>query len=123
MIAVCLLLGRLLPYLVSTRQGIQQVRSAVPAFDLWQRYMALEADHPALAPAPVTRGPACVLHIRRVRLPRALVALEVSDLVLAPGEMTVVFGDSGLGKDRKSVGWGKSVSVRVDLGGRRIIKK
>src|SRR3546814_6485883 len=34
LIAVCLLLGRLLPYLVSTRQGIQQVRSAVPAFDL-----------------------------------------------------------------------------------------
>src|SRR3546814_12945102 len=27
------------------------------------------------------------------------------------------------GKDRKSVVWGKSVSVRVDLGGRRIIKK
>src|SRR3546814_13029515 len=25
--------------------------------------------------------------------------------------------------DRKSVGWGKSVSVRVDHGGRRIIKK
>src|SRR3546814_16070667 len=25
--------------------------------------------------------------------------------------------------DRKSVGWGKSVSVRVDLGGSRIIKK
>src|SRR3546814_21032851 len=25
--------------------------------------------------------------------------------------------------DRKSVGWGKSVSVRVDLGGRRFIKK
>src|SRR3546814_17519493 len=25
--------------------------------------------------------------------------------------------------DRKSVGWGKSVAVRVDLGGRRIIKK
>src|SRR3546814_10489301 len=60
--------------------------------------MALEADRPALAPVPVTRGPACVLHIRRVRLPRALVALEVRDLVLAPGEMTVVFGDSGIGK-------------------------
>src|SRR3546814_20273623 len=27
------------------------------------------------------------------------------------------------GIDRKSVVWGKSVSVRVDLGGRRIIKK
>src|SRR3546814_19699897 len=26
-------------------------------------------------------------------------------------------------EDRKSVVWGKSVSVRVDLGGRRIIKK
>src|SRR3546814_16938081 len=26
-------------------------------------------------------------------------------------------------QDRKSVGWGKSVSVRVDLGGRRIMKK
>src|SRR3546814_17678124 len=36
--------------------------------------------------------------IRRVRLPRALVALEVRDLVLAPGEMTVVFGDSGIGR-------------------------
>src|SRR3546814_19984274 len=28
-----------------------------------------------------------------------------------------------LNPDRKSVVWGKSVSVRVDLGGRRIIKK
>src|SRR3546814_17720775 len=27
------------------------------------------------------------------------------------------------GSDRKSVVWGKSVSVRVDLGGRRIFKK
>src|SRR3546814_12644666 len=32
----------------------------------------------------------------------------------------LVAGDRG---DRKSVGWGKSVSVRVDVGGRRIIKK
>src|SRR3546814_19419825 len=32
---------------------------------------------------------------------------------------------AGVGKiqDRKSVVWGKSVSVRVDLGGRRIIKQ
>src|SRR3546814_16468224 len=29
----------------------------------------------------------------------------------------------GIGEDRKSVVWGKSVSVRVDLGGRSIIKK
>src|SRR3546814_1956489 len=32
------------------------------------------------------------------------------------------FGARGMG-DRKSVVYGKSVSVRVDLGGRRIIKK
>src|SRR3546814_7705036 len=32
-------------------------------------------------------------------------------------------GDPRLGADRKSVVSGKSVSVRVDLGGRRIIKK
>src|SRR3546814_15110223 len=31
--------------------------------------------------------------------------------------------DRALGDDRKSVEWGKRVSVRVDLGGRRIIKK
>src|SRR3546814_18832296 len=30
--------------------------------------------------------------------------------------------EPGLGPARKSVVWGKSVSVRVDLGGRRIIK-
>src|SRR3546814_12104459 len=35
-------------------------------------------------------------------------------LLLAGGDKT---------RDRKSVVWGKSVSVRVDLGGRRIIKK
>src|SRR3546814_13910997 len=29
----------------------------------------------------------------------------------------------GGGRDRKSVGYGKSVSVRVDLGGRRIMNK
>src|SRR3546814_18577641 len=32
-------------------------------------------------------------------------------------------GDQAVGGDRKSVVEGKSVSVRVDLGGRRIIKK
>src|SRR3546814_13560903 len=32
------------------------------------------------------------------------------------------FQHYGLAGDRKSVGWGQSVSVRVDLGGRRSIK-
>src|SRR3546814_18830744 len=35
----------------------------------------------------------------------------------------VITADGGLGRDRKSVVEGQSVSVRVDLGGRRIIKK
>src|SRR3546814_1356509 len=84
LIAVCLLLGRLLPYLVSTRQGIQQVRSAVPAFDLCQRYMALEADRPSLSPLPVTRCPACVLLIFLFRFPLSLVSLLFPFLFLAP---------------------------------------
>src|SRR3546814_19230487 len=39
---------------------------------------------------------------------------------IEPGADIVVHS---LTKDRKSVVWGESVSVRVDLGGRRIIKK
>lgn len=96
LIAVCLLLGRLLPYLVSTRQGVQQLRSAVPAFDLWRRYMALEPDRST--PASTTGSVPASIRIRWVRLPRSLVALEVRDLVLAPGTMTLVSGDSGIGK-------------------------
>src|SRR3546814_13175958 len=38
-------------------------------------------------------------------------------------ERDVVRCDDAVTKDRKSVVEGKSVSVRVDLGGRRIIKK
>src|SRR3546814_19185724 len=40
--------------------------------------------------------------------------------VALPGSQWAWLGD---GKDRKSVVSGKSVSVRVDLGGRRIVKK
>ena len=103
LVAVCLLLGRLLPYLASTRQGIQQLRSAAPALGLWRRYMALEAES---TPAPQVReqggraphGLAGTLRIDRVRLPPSIVALEVRSLVLAPGELTLVCGDSGIGK-------------------------
>src|SRR3546814_15561419 len=46
-------------------------------------------------------------------------------LVLAAGTLAVSgqLGDQAATGDRKSVVSGKSVSVRVDLGGRRIIKK
>src|SRR3546814_20820273 len=43
----------------------------------------------------------------------------------APDRFALAVGGFNLLRtiDRKSVVWGKSVSVRVDLGGRRIIKK
>ncbi|NHF68472.1 ABC transporter ATP-binding protein, partial [Xanthomonas hortorum] len=41
LITVSLLLGRLLPYLVTTRQSVQQLRSAWPALQLWRRYVEL----------------------------------------------------------------------------------
>jgi ATP-binding cassette subfamily C protein len=97
LIAVCLLLGRLLPYLVSTRQSFQQLRSAAPAFELWQHYMNLD---PAPSSAAPSRIPDCsgTLHIEWMRLQPPLPGLEVVNLTLTPGELTLVSGDSGIGK-------------------------
>jgi ATP-binding cassette subfamily C protein len=97
LIAVCLLLGRLLPYLVATRQSFQQLRSAGPAFELWHRYMKVDSVH---APAASPRQPTAVptLHIERIELTPPPVGLEVSQLVLVPGELTLICGESGIGK-------------------------
>src|SRR3546814_20967301 len=43
--------------------------------------------------------------------------------VLQPADVREILTLGLAGIDRKSVVWGRSVSVRVDLGGRRIIKK
>ncbi|WP_425480215.1 ATP-binding cassette domain-containing protein [Dyella monticola] len=97
LIAVCLLLGRLLPYLASTRQSLQQLHSAVPAFELWQRYMRL----PVARQARVSpQGPqiAGTLHIDRVQLAPPLAALDICNLSLTPGTLTLISGDSGIGK-------------------------
>ena len=96
LIAACLLLGRLLPYLVSTRQSFQQLRSAAPAFELWQRYMGL-ATARAAAPARTPTG-RIALHIERLQLAPPLADLDVRQLSLVPGQLTLISGDSGIGK-------------------------
>lgn len=98
LIAVGLLLGRLLPYLSSTRHNFQQLRLAVPAFELWHRYANLDrawwSTQPAANASPVVRR----IDIERVRLKLPSLRVEVENLVLATGEMTLIAGDSGMGK-------------------------
>ncbi|GLQ49969.1 ATP-binding cassette domain-containing protein [Dyella flava] len=97
LIAVCLLLGRLLPYLVSTRQSFQQLRAAVPAFELWQRYMHRHPSQSSNAHSHELVADQA-LHIERVQLLPPLDALDIGELVLWPGQLTLVSGDSGIGK-------------------------
>jgi ABC-type multidrug transport system fused ATPase/permease subunit len=98
LIAVSVLLGRLLPYLISTRQSFQQLRSAAPALELWRQYTCLDSIRSRAArssPAAFNHS----LHIEHMltALPNGLL---VDDLTLVPGEMTLISGDSGIGKSR-----------------------
>jgi ATP-binding cassette, subfamily C, bacterial len=97
LIAVCLLAGRLLPYLSLTRQSFQQLRASAPALELWQSYMQLDTERPASVPAG-TAPVLGVIHIKRVQLAPPLAGIGLRDLSLAPGTMTLLFGDSGIGK-------------------------
>ncbi|MCC5085764.1 ABC transporter ATP-binding protein [Xanthomonas campestris] len=97
LITVSLLLGRLLPYLVSTRQSVQQLRSAWPALQLWRRYVALAAPRNESTPADASTLPAPV-QIDRVTLAQPLSALQIPPLALVPGQITLVVGPSGIGK-------------------------
>ncbi|MCC4595633.1 ABC transporter ATP-binding protein/permease [Xanthomonas campestris pv. phormiicola] len=98
LITVGLLLGRLLPYLVSTRQSFQQLRSAAPALELWQRHVGLGATtaRPAAPRASASMpGP---LRIHGIGLAAPLAAVAIGELTLAPGSMTLICGPSGAGK-------------------------
>ncbi|HEY4092976.1 MAG TPA: ABC transporter ATP-binding protein [Luteibacter sp.] len=94
LVAVGLLLGRLLPYLISTRQGFQQLRSAEPALVMWQRYMAMDTS--TQPPTMAATAGEVIIESMRVKPPREGIVLE--GLVLRPGELVLVSGDSGIGK-------------------------
>ncbi|MCC4589097.1 ABC transporter ATP-binding protein/permease, partial [Xanthomonas sp. NCPPB 1067] len=97
LIAVGLLLGRLLPYLVTTRQSVQQLRSAWPALQLWRRYVELDTACTPVSCEAGERLPG-VLHLEHIGLAPPLPALAIDGLLLVPGEMTLVIGPSGIGK-------------------------
>jgi len=97
LVAVCLLLVRLLPSLLLTRQSFQQWRSAVPAFELWQKYMQLDMTQPAASPRQA-RGTAEVIHIERMRVTPPAAGVTLLDIELKPGEFTLISGRSGIGK-------------------------
>ncbi|HET6632256.1 MAG TPA: ABC transporter ATP-binding protein [Rhodanobacteraceae bacterium] len=121
LLAVCLLLARLLPYLVSTRQGFQQLRAAAAAFALWQRHMTLGADPTAGPAANPAAGAALRIHRLRVTPPPA--GVEVRDLPLVPGEMTLLCGDSGIGKSSLAdvlAGLAQPQDFAASVGGRAI---
>lgn len=98
LIAIGLLLGRLLPYAGSTRQSFRQLRLALPALELWHRYRALGTGC-AVEPTPTPDRPndLCDLHIEKLRLSWPL-PVRIDDLTLRRGELTLLCGDSGIGK-------------------------
>src|SRR3546814_15813332 len=56
-----------------------------------------------------------------IRLPSSVaVSCGGRNFLICPAALVNV---RGFQRDRKRVAWGKSVSVRVDLGGRRILEK
>lgn len=97
LVAMCLLLVRLLPSLLLTRQSFQQWRSAVPAFELWQKYMQLDTTQP-VASSTQARGASDVIHIERVRVTPPAAGITLLDIELKPGELTLISGRSGIGK-------------------------
>lgn len=126
LIAVGLLLGRLLPYLASTRYNFQQLHLAAPALELWRRFAELPAMHPAAAPAdkPAGNGEEVPrIHVEFMRLTLPTLQFDIEDLMLVPGEMTLIAGDSGTGKSSLAdvlAGMAVPASFAARAGGRSV---
>src|ERR1700754_1166426 len=84
LVAVCLLLVRLLPSVLLTRQSFQQWRSAVPAFELWQKYMQLDTAQASASSKPA-RGTTDVIHIEQVKVTPPATGITLLDIELKPG--------------------------------------
>src|SRR3546814_11586914 len=97
--------------------------SDVCSSDLNRRIGGLDGTgRPGLVRSGLARGGSAHVHSAPLRHARHHAAGSRSDRSLARG-LQFKRGKARSGIDRKSVVSGKSVSVRVDLGGRRIIKK
>jgi ABC-type multidrug transport system fused ATPase/permease subunit len=97
LIAVCLLLGRVLPYALSTRQSFQQLRSAQPAFELWRKYMKMSAAQRFVSSRRVADYHS-LLRIDRMRIVPPLAGIDIHALNLVAGELCLISGESGIGK-------------------------
>ncbi|KPL48839.1 ABC transporter ATP-binding protein [Xanthomonas axonopodis] len=122
LITVSLLLGRLLPYLVTTRQSLQQLRSAWPALQLWHRYVDLGAAR-AHGPEDMAEPLPAALHIEHIGLALPLPQCAIESLLLVPGQITLVVGASGVGKSSlMDVLSGQTPAAQfvAHMGGRRL---
>ena len=123
LMAVGLLLGRLLPYMTSTRHNFQQLHMAAPAFALWQRYANMIRSHREMQRAADAGETARPVHIERMQLRLPSLRLDIESLMLSPGEMTLIAGDSGIGKSSLAdvlAGMTKPVSFVARVGARSV---
>src|SRR3546814_11779752 len=80
------------------------------------------ADYVSIPVDRAAKKPKTISHINAASLPNVLMAAwdglfsTARGLDLQPGRTILANGAAG---DRRSVGWGRSVSVRVDTGGGR----
>src|SRR3546814_13435532 len=99
----------------------KRVSAAKAGVDLEHRGVAIVVDDRLKAERAARDGERGCNPFRKVLKLRQSAGHAFFDFACAHSDP--LMGDRGSHPDRKSVGWGKGVAVRVDLGGRRLIKK